>query len=355
MPPVAQTEAERATVPVGDVQSVVLCGDNRDVLPTLPKRSFDLVVTSPPYWRQREYGSAGVGNERTMDAYLDALLDTFLLLLPLLRPTANIVYNLGDKFVGGSLMLIPYRFALRVVDELGLLLVNDITWVKANPVPHQFARRLTSSTEPFFHFATSGGYYHDRDGFAPLDEAPRRRSAPSKRLGGRYRVLIEGSELTDGEKRSAIAALDEVVDEVGRGDLHSFRMKIRGVHAPAYGGQGGGRKTHIERDGFTVIRIPGNPMRSDVMRSPVETIRGNGHPAVYPEAMIGRIVRMLSPVGGDVLDHYAGSGTSMVAAARSGRNSVGIDANPGYCRLAVDRLESVARSSPVSVGRSSMP
>ena len=237
---------------VAGAEHRVVVADNRDFLPSMKPSSVDLVVTSPPYFGQRVYGAVGLGNEESIDQYLDNLLQTFAQILPAMRPTGNIVYNLGDKVIGGSLQLIPYRFAANVLDRYGLRLVNDITWLKRNPTPHQFTRRLTISTEPFFHFAVNGSYYYDRDSFQPKE--PTRRNKPTTNLGGRYRELIESSTLNTSERSAAHTALDEAIEEVKAGRLKSFRMKIRGIHAPAYGGQDGGRKMHIERDGFTVIR-----------------------------------------------------------------------------------------------------
>lgn len=331
------SNAVEVAVPGKGVQCTVICGDNRDVLPTLPRAHFDLCITSPPYWQQRDYGAAGIGNEDSVDAYLDNLIETAALLLPLMAPIGSIVYNLGDKYVNGNLMLIPYRFALRAADELGLQLINDITWIKQNPTPHQYDRRLTSSTEPFFHFVLNRDYYYDRDAFAASD-GRQARLQPTPKLGARYRELLEQSDLTASEKRSANAALDAVIDDVRNGNIHSFRMKIRGIHAPAYGGQDGGRKMHIERDGFTIIRITGKSMKKDIIESPVESLKYNEHPAIYPVTVIRRLIRMLTPPGGNVLDHYVGSGTTLVAAAKESRNSTGIEINPEYCAAAVERV-----------------
>ena len=314
----------------------VVCGDSREVVPRIAADSIDLVVTSPPYFQQREYTSPGLGNERTVHEYLDNILETLRGLARVVKPTGNIVYNMGDKIDGGGLRLVPYRFAIRAVDEVGLRLVNDITWVKSNPTPHQFARRLINSTEPFFHFAVSGDYYHDRSAFQPGKKA--RRGKPTPKLGSRYRRLIDESNLSGEERESAHKALDQVISEVWDGSIHSFRMKIRGIHAPAYGGQDGGRKIHIELDGFTVIRISGEPMKKDVIESPVESIPGNGHPAVFPSRLIREIVRLLSPPGGKVLDPYMGSGSTMVAAIKEGRDCIGIDVIPKYCDMAVERI-----------------
>ena len=332
------SNAVDVAVPGKGVQCTVICGDNRDILPTLPRAHYDLCITSPPYWQQRDYGVAGIGNEGSVDAYLDNLIATAALLLPLMSPTSSIVYNLGDKYVNGNLMLIPYRFALRASDELGLQLINDITWIKQNPTPHQYDRRLTSSTEPFFHFALNREYYYDRDAFSDTANQRQPRLQPGPKLGTRYRELLQQSDLSAPERQNANRALDAVIEDVRNGTIHSFRMKIRGIHAPAYGGQDGGRKMHIERDGFTIIRITGNTMKKDIIESPVESIKGNEHPAIYPVTVIRQLIRMLTPAGGNVLDHYVGSGTTLVAAAKEGRNSTGIDVNAGYCAAAAERV-----------------
>lgn len=63
------------------------------------------------------------------------------------------------------------------------------------------------------------------------------------------------------------------------------------------------------------------------------------HPAPYPLELATRLVRMFSFVGDTVLDPFCGSGTTMVAAFRSGRNSIGIEIDPEYCRMAARYLK----------------
>ena len=324
----------------GGAQFQVVCGDNRSWLPTLESDSIDLLVTSPPYFNQRDYSSPGLGNEATADEYLDNILATFKECLRVVKPTGSIVYNMGDKVVDGGLQLIPYRFAARVIDELNLRLVNDITWVKQNPTPHQFPRRLTISTEPFFHFALSNDYYYNLEAFQPSKPAPRNK--PTDKLGARYRELIEESDLNVQERRAAHEALDEAIADVWEGQIQSFRMKIRGIHAPAYGGQDGGRKMHIERYGFTIIRIYGRKMKRDVIESPVESLPGNGHPAIFPVKVVRELIRLLCPPNGQVLDPYLGSGSTMVAALMEGRSCIGIDISQDYCDSARERVTRTA-------------
>ena len=329
---------ETQSLPPSGVACRVVCGDNRDIIPDLPDDSIDLVVTSPPYFQQRQYSSTGLGNESDLDEYLDNIISTLRQITRVMKPTGNIVYNMGDKIVDGSLRLVPYRFAIRALDELNLRLVNDITWIKLNPTPHQFQRRLTNSAEPFFHFALNGKYYYDRPAFLP-DTQKTRRSKPTARLGSRYRDLIETADLTREQRASAHDALDQAIEDVRNGDIHSFRMKIRGIHAPAYGGQDGGRKMHIERDGFTIIRISGRGMKKDIIESPVESLPGNGHPAIFPVRVVREIVRLLCPPGGHVLDPYLGSGSTAVAALLEGRNCTGIDISWDYCDSAQARID----------------
>ena len=333
---------------VGDAKHQVICADNQRFLPSLDAQSVDLVVTSPPYFSQREYTTLGLGNEESIEEYLDNIFRTFSQVVRVMKPTGNIVYNMGDKIIGGSLQLIPYRFAVKVLDEFNIRLVNDITWVKRNPTPHQFSRRLTNSTEPFFHFALGSDYYYDREAFQPREPEPR--GKPTAKLGSRYRELIESSSLDSWQRKEAHKALDDVISDVWAGRIQSFRMKIRGIHAPAYGGQDGGRKMHLERDGFTIIRIKGNAMKRDVIVSPVESLPGNGHPAIFPVRVVREIIRLLCPPSGHVLDPYLGSGSTMVASVLEGRNCTGIEISDEYCRTTMGRLSEIKTEPKMSLG-----
>lgn len=63
------------------------------------------------------------------------------------------------------------------------------------------------------------------------------------------------------------------------------------------------------------------------------------HPAPFPLELAYRLVRMFSFVDDTVLDPFCGTGTTMLAAMKTGRNSIGVEADPAYCRLAKRRLE----------------
>lgn len=73
----------------------------------------------------------------------------------------------------------------------------------------------------------------------------------------------------------------------------------------------------------------------------IVTVHGastRSHPAPYPTELIEPLVRMFSFVGDTVLDPFSGTGTTSLAAARCGRNSIGIEIERAYHKLAVQRL-----------------
>lgn len=63
------------------------------------------------------------------------------------------------------------------------------------------------------------------------------------------------------------------------------------------------------------------------------------HPAPFPLELAYRLVRMFSFTGDTVLDPFAGTGTTMAAAMKCGRNSIGVEIEPKYARMAARRLQ----------------
>ena len=63
------------------------------------------------------------------------------------------------------------------------------------------------------------------------------------------------------------------------------------------------------------------------------------HPAPFPLELGERLVKMFSFIGDVVLDPFVGTGTTMVAAARCGRNSIGVEIDPDFVSLAWERVK----------------
>jgi site-specific DNA-methyltransferase (adenine-specific) len=322
----------------------IVCGDSADLLKSVPANSVDLVITSPPYFQQREYDGGGVGNEKKPDEYISALMKIFRECVRVIKPTGSIVFNLGDKYEDSSLLLMPYRFAIAATEQCGVTLVNNVTWVKSNPTPRQFKRRLVSSTEPFFHFVKSQEYKYFLDEFLKPIEDPKTNgngNGAGENIGKKYFSLIEQSTLAPKQKEMARNALEEVIEEVRNGEVQGFRMKIRGIHSEPFGGQDGGRKIQLDKNGFTIIRIYGNPLKKDVITTPVESLKNCPHPAIYPVKIVDEFIKLLTQKGNVVLDPFVGSGSTAVAAFQNERIYIGFDISEEYCLYAQKRLSSV--------------
>ncbi len=319
----------------------ILCGDNLELIKQLPDCSIQLVITSPPYFQQRDYGS-GMGNETNVNDYIGTLISLFRECVRVVREDGSIVFNIGDKYQDSNLLLVPYRFAIAATATGLVRLVNEITWVKKNPTPRQFSRRLVSSTEPFFHFAKSDQYFYNPKAFlAELREPQHSNKRINTKVGQRYFDLIEESDLSKDEKALARIELAEVIQEVKRGKTKSFRMKIRGIHAPPFGGQMGGRTLQLKNKGFTIIRIHGNKLKRDVIETPVAAVKGNKHPAIYPVELVEEFLHLLTPPSSIVLDPFMGSGSTAVACKNLDRYYIGYDINPDYCKYAQQRVSDV--------------
>lgn len=313
----------------------IVQGDCLTVLKSLPNSAINLVITSPPYFKQRDYG-CGIGNEKTVDEYIDNLINVFSECVRVLSDEGSIVFNLGDKYVDGSLQLIPYSFALKAVKACSVKLVNNIAWIKSNPTPRRYQKKLINSVEPFFHFVKNSEYYYNLKDYLVSSETETRKYGAN--VGQKYFELIENSAITVEQKKMALCELQDVIEEVKLGKIEGFRMKIKGIHSEPYGGQSGGRKYQLLKKGFTIIKIKGEPLKRDVIECAVETTRDSGHPAIYPLHIIRELIKLLSKPHDVVLDPFAGSGTTAVAAKELKRKYIGIEINEDYCKLARERL-----------------
>jgi len=317
----------------------VICGNSLTELKKIESSSIDLILTSPPYYQQRNYTNGKyreeIGVEGSIEHYMERLYLVFWECVRVCKPTGSIVFNIGDCYIDKSLQLVPYRFAVLVQRRCEVKLINEITWVKTNPTPRQYKKRLVSATEPFFHFVKSDKYFYNREAFLQSDKV---QSKPTGKKGMRYSQLIESSDLSKVEKRNAQAVLQEALSELHRGKIADFRMKLRGVHKKAFGGQSGGRNNQIEKQGFTLIRMYGRKLKRDVIESPVADTKKIDHPAVFPLQVINEMIQLLTKVENVVLDPFCGSGQTLIAAKELKRRYMGIDINPKYCKHAKQRL-----------------
>jgi len=101
----------------------------------------------------------------------------------------------------------------------------------------------------------------------------------------------------------------------------------------------------IGRDDDGQPTVPGDEFMEatlDVWEIPAESATRVGHPAPFPIALVERCLHLFTYDGDVVLDPFMGSGTTGVAAKRTGRRFVGYDTEPAYVRQARERIESLA-------------
>jgi site-specific DNA-methyltransferase (adenine-specific) len=163
-------------------------GDALTVLRTLPARSVQCVVTSPPYWGLRDFNiPSQIGLEPTLSAFLGSLRAVFSEVRRVLREDGVLWLNIGDGYTSGNrgwrapdkknraramatrpdtpaglkpkdLLGIPWRLAFTLQDD-GWYLRADIIWNKPNAMPESVKDRPTRAHEYLFMFTKSDRYF----------------------------------------------------------------------------------------------------------------------------------------------------------------------------------------------------
>lgn len=277
-----------------NVASVII-GDCLASLRTLPDRSVNCCVTSPPYFGLRDYGHDGqIGLERRAPHYIVALLDVFREVFRVLADDGTLFVNIGDSYAGfkdgkfpahsgaggdrrglpvdgaphrnrklleldgfkdKELMGIPWRFALSMQDD-GWYLRQEIIWAKPNYTPEKVRDRCVRSHEKLFLFTKRSQYYFNGDA----------------------------------------------------------------IRVPSDGG--------------------GSKLRPDVWTIPVSTYKG-AHFATFPPALVEPCILGGCPPDGVVLDPFGGCGTTAGVALANGRNALMLELNPEYAALVPERVRHI--------------
>ncbi len=281
---------------MNDWLNKIHCGNAVTKLRQLPDDSIDTIVTSPPYYRQRDYEANGkqVGREKSPDEYVDRLVEVFRECLRVVKPTGSFWLVIGDKYEKKELLGMPWRVALALKDE-GWKLRSDVIWQKPNAMPSSVKTRPTTDHEYVFFFSRSSDYHYDADA---IREPHVTFSEKSQMKGGRNHFGKRGGTPEAGKNG-------------GDNNLHDARWD------QAFHPKG--------RNKRTVWSIPLSKFRE-------------AHFAVFPESLVETAIKAACPEGGVVLDPFMGSGTTAVVAQRLGRDFVGIDCEAKYCEIARRRV-----------------
>jgi site-specific DNA-methyltransferase (adenine-specific) len=274
-------------------QCRIVCGDVQAVLPTLKTSTVDLTVTSPPYFRHRDYAAEGqIGRERTLDGYLAAIQRVLAELHRVTRKTGSCFFVIGDTYRRQKLVLVPHRVAV-LADSVGWHVRNDIIWKKLDPPPESPRNRWRTGHEHVLFLTKSAtGYRFNADAVrVPYSEATLRRWGKGQSYGG--------------------------AKSASRRRPNDSRM----------------------RHGQTFVLNPKGCLPTDVWSLPSGDSSAR-HYATFPEHLIRPFIAACSDENDLVLDPFLGSGTTCRVAIEMGRHSLGIELNPEYAAAAGKSLAS---------------
>ena len=283
----------------------VICGDAAEEVAKLPSQSIDSIVTSPPYFRQRDYrGQHQLGHEPTASEYVERLSDIFMECHRVLKQCGTLWIVLGDKYERGRQLGLPWRVALALVDR-GWILRSDIIWHKPNAMPSPVKTRPTTDHEYVFFLTKSQQYYYDADA---IREPHITFTDKSRMRGGRNHFHRRNGTPEQGKNG-------------GQSNLHKGRWD-QAFHP-------------LGRNKRTVWSIPLSKFR-------------DAHFAVYPEPLVELCLRAGTPPDGVVLDPFLGSGTTAAVARRLGAVSSASTAWRTTARWRGNAFEKSLRTSVVN-------
>lgn len=270
-------------------------GDSLEVLQTLGDNSIDLIITSPPFSLQRHKSYGEVGQNE----YVDWLLQFGTIAYSKLKDTGSFVIDLGGAYQKGIPIkaLYPFRFMLKMCDEIGYNLAQDMYWhnPSALPTPIEWVNkrklRCKTSVNTIWWFSK---------GTMPKSNIKNVLVPYSSRMQN----LIEKPE--------------------------SF-VKEEGIIRPS--GHVIGMKSWTKNNGGAIpsnlLQISNSESNSQYLRY-CKTIGIKGHPARFPAKLPEFFIKMLTDTDDFVVDIFSGSNTTGKVAEELGRKWLSIDLSNEY-------------------------
>lgn len=328
-------------------------GDSIDVLKTLPDKSIDCIITSPPYWQQRIYEDYDgemeniIGSENTPEQYVENLMKVIREVKRVLKDEGTLWLNIGDKFVDKCLMGMPWRVALQMQQE-GWILRSDIIWDQMKGT-QSCKDRMRDIYEHVFQFTKKKKYFFDADAIRIIPEKDAYEKdgqmiSATGVSGKKYYKQIETSDvLSEEEKTNALNALNETLEEMRNGEVVDFRMTIRGEQRTYHSESKkvSGRAKELNEKGYFIMKMRKKGfLPSDIWRIvPEDTWRKDTHCAVFPEELLITPILSTCPIDGIVLDPFSGTGSTVHAAVSLKRRGIGIDLSNQYTEIAKKRMK----------------
>lgn len=265
------------------------CAGSREVMASLPEKSVDLVMTSPPYALhfKKEYGNA---DQRDYVAWFIPFARE---IARILKPDASFVLNIGGAWTPGSPVrsLYPFRLLLALCDEVGFKLSQEFFWHNPAKLPSPAewvtVRRMRVKDSVEYVFWLSMSDFPKADNTRVLQEY----SPDMKRLirrGIKKARRPSGHNITEKFSKDRGGAIPGNVIQCGNNESNSAYI------------------TECKRLGKQI------------------------HPARYPAELPRFFIEFLTERGDLVLDPFAGSNTTGAVAEELGRRWIAVEKDPTY-------------------------
>ncbi|MBM3179042.1 MAG: site-specific DNA-methyltransferase [Chloroflexi bacterium] len=265
-----------------DYLDKIIQGDCVKVLQDLPDNSIDLIFTSPPYADQRTKSYGGI----KPDEYVNWFLPKAAQFKRVLRPTGTFILNIKERVVDGERHTYVLDLILKMREQ-GWLWTEEYIWHKKNSYPGKWPNRFRDNWERLIQF-------NKEKNFSMYQET----------------VMIPVGDWAK-DRLSKLSDTDKIRDESKAGS-----------------GFGKNVSNWIGRD---------KVYPTNVIHMATETGNKN-HSAVFPLDLPEWFIKLFTKSGDTVLDPFAGSGTTLLAALNLGRHFIGIDINIEYIQLSNQRV-----------------
>jgi site-specific DNA-methyltransferase (adenine-specific) len=267
------------------IEHYIKCGDCKEVLLDYPDSFFNLIVTSPPYADSRTNTYGGI----KPDKYVEWFLSRSEQFLRVLKPTGTFILNIKERVVNGE----RHTYVIELILELrkqGWFWTEEFIWHKKNCHPGKWPNRFRDAWERCLQFNKSRHFQMFQDN-----------------------VMVPMGKWAENR-----------LNHLGRNDVVRFNSQV---------GSGFGKNISnwIGRE----MAYPSN-----VLHMATETGNRN-HSATFPLGLPEWFIKLFTKEGDWVLDPFVGCGTTCEAAQKLGRNSVGIDIQADYVKLAKEKVKEV--------------
>lgn len=266
--------------------AIICCNDTLDILKPIPNKSFDLIISSPPYNIGKSYEK-----KENLENYLLWQEEVISECFRTLKDKGSIVWQIGNFIENGEIMPLDFYF-YPIFKKIGFKLRNRIIWHFEHGL--HASKRLSGRYETVLWFTKSDNYTFNLDAIR----------VPSKYPGKRH---------YKGEKKGQPSG-----NPLGKNPSDYWKI--------------------ITSDEFYlgIMDIP------NVKANHVEkTI----HPCQFPVELVERFVLALTDENNIILDPFSGVGSTAIAALKNNRRAMIIDKESIYCNIARERINKLENGS----------